>query len=58
MKLFRLYLIENNKFQSEHIIYKYRFFSMHLKLGKSFPLLKFKPDVLQPLHLDSDLLTK
>lgn len=30
---------------------------MHLKLGKSFPLLKFKPDVLKTLHLDSDLLT-
>lgn len=29
---------------------------MHLKLGKSFPLLKFKPNVLEPLHLNSNML--
>lgn len=25
---------------------------MHLNLGKSFPVLKFKPNILQPLRLD------
>lgn len=34
-----------------HILIEYLnyLFSMNLKLGKSFPLLKFKPNFLQPL---------